>query len=142
MIVRDLWTYTLTYADLGPPPSNDPSYLDDEPPSDGPAGEVLNSKEDQSSDEEEEGSDKVDSDQSDKESNTGVDKELLEEMSELSDKSDEREGRSRIRGTRSRRKIAGEVEIHRRITPVYTLAVLVLGLWVIRKGVLCVDIET
>jgi RNA polymerase I-specific transcription initiation factor RRN7 len=146
MIVKDLWTYQLAISALPPPPEDTASRPDSGPSSVRPQPKSQTSKgtlgkaSAAGSDDSDTGEPEVDgSDKSDQDNEAGVDLDLLEEMSHLSELSDKEEGydpagrRGGNGKTRGRKK--------RRLKVSDTLVVLSLGLWMLRRGTMCVEME-
>jgi RNA polymerase I-specific transcription initiation factor RRN7 len=148
MIVKDLWTYQLAISALPPPPNLPESahsqstfkITQSQPnPSSSSSVAGLTSTQppkqdnDDTSDEDENNDSGEDKEYDEPE----VDPELLEEMSQLSDMSDKEEDVNQT----GRRGGKGKVRKKRRLKVSDTLVVLSVGLWMIRKGIMCVDIE-
>ena len=129
MIVRDLWAYQLSLVKLPSKPNTTTA--------DGVVGS-KETKEDEVEDNKSDDnkSDQEDDSKSDSSSEPGVDKDLLEEISERSSSSsdDDIGGQpSKHDGTRTDRR--------RPLRIIDTLVCLVVGLWMIRYPVVNVDIE-
>jgi RNA polymerase I-specific transcription initiation factor RRN7 len=148
MIVKDLWVYQLSISTLPSPPEDPTSQAGAAPiaPSQKITGPVsalasmMQSSERHDTDRSESGSASGDSGKSDQEDDPEVDLELLEEMSQLSELSDKEEGyRANATAARAKGKVKGRRK--RRLKVSDTLVVLTLGLWLLRRGIMCVDIE-
>ena len=129
MIVRDIWAYQLSLSTLPLKPDSTKT-----PGEEGLGEEAKeNEKDDEKSDDE--NSDKDDASKSDSSSEPGIDKDLLEEISERSSSS-ENDMTTAFNGGNGPKKSS-----RKPLRASDTLVCLVVGLWVIRYPVVNVEIE-
>lgn len=146
MVTRDIWAYQLSVSRLPPPPEeNTPQSRAGTPLHlrqtvsgltvlDGAGSDLHPGDRDEGSPEKEDSTESDKSDGQDSEEQL-LDPDLLEEMSHLSELTDKEEN-PRPRGRTSLARRA------RKVKASDTLVVLLLGLWVVRQGILCMDLET
>jgi hypothetical protein len=131
MIVRDVWAYHLSLSKLPPKPDSNSTTAEDT------VGEETkeNEKDDNKSDDEK--SDKDDDSKSDSSSEPGIDKELLEEMSERSSSSEGEDDNTGGLDAEGYPKKASKKPLRASDT----LLCLIIGLWIIRYPIINADIE-